>query len=41
MFFRFVCGLECDDVYEGSWSDFESNDNSDVEIVNDMCLLVL
>lgn len=38
---RFVRGSECDDAYEGSRSDSESNDNSDAEIANDMCLPAL
>lgn len=37
----FVCGLGVNDNYEGSWSDFEINLNSDVGIVNGMCLFVL
>lgn len=37
----FVCGLEVDGNYEGGWSDFDNNGKSDLEIVNEMCFLVL
>ena len=38
---KFVRGSECDDSYEGSRSDSDSNENSDAGTANDMCLPAL